>query len=113
MNNGIEIKPLKRFCAKTRAIQNGWAFNLTIDDLVTLWEDQLAKCYYTGVDLTYAGDRRPEAMSIDRIDSTNGYTRDNIVLCCRRINEMKREMSINDLRRWCELLLINTEETNV
>lgn len=93
--------------ARTRAINGGLTFDLTIDDLVTLWEDQQGKCWYTGSNLTYDGTRKPEAVSIDRVDSSAGYVLRNVVLCCRRINEMKREMSLEVFYAWCEKLLAN------
>ena len=98
--------------ARRRAINNGWAFSLEIEDLVTLWEDQEGKCWYTKTSMTIDGTRRPEALSVDRVDSNLGYTQDNVVLCCRRVNEIKREMTIGELRRWCSMILRNTEREN-
>lgn len=92
--------------ARRRAINNGWEFNLELEDLVTLWEDQQGKCWYTGTELKIDGTRQPEALSIDRTDSARGYTLDNVVLCCRRVNEMKREMTIDDLLRWCQSIIV-------
>jgi hypothetical protein len=33
---------------------------------------------------------------IDRIDSSKGYTKDNIVPCCKRCNQMKNNLSLKD-----------------
>lgn len=99
--------------ARTRSRNNGWAYDLDIEDLVTLWEDQSGTCWYTGVDLVYDGNHSPEALSIDRVDSSKGYTRENVVLCCRRVNEMKREMPLVDLRMWCQRILEHTDRGNL
>lgn len=94
--------------ARNRARATGAPFSLTLDKLEELWESQKGQCCYSGVPLVYDGQRKPEALSIDRVDSTKGYTHDNVVLCCRRVNEMKREMSVQELRSWC--LRIVTEQ---
>lgn len=33
---------------------------------------------------------------IDRIDSSHGYTKDNIVTCCKICNKMKMDMSLDN-----------------
>jgi hypothetical protein len=42
----------------------------------------------------------PEKASIDRIDSSKGYIKDNIVLCCARANTIKMDLSLEDLKIW-------------
>lgn len=57
---------------------------VTVEDLKSQWDKQQGKCPYTGWDLlspaTTAGKipRTPNRASVDRIDSTLGYTKDNI-----------------------------------
>lgn len=55
--------------------------------------------------MTYGGDGEDESVSLDRVDSSLGYTPDNVVLCCNRVNLMKGNMHLSDLARWCDLVL--------
>ena len=80
-------------------------FTLTVDDLFSMWESQEGRCFYTGVRMIYDGDGSDESVSLDRMDSSKGYTSDNVVLCCNRVNLMKNTMSTSELTRWCELVL--------
>lgn len=80
---------------KKRAPQRGLAFNITLQDLKQLWSKQQGRCYYSGVALTTeVGD--PNKVSIDRADSNKDYAPDNVVLCTKRLNLMKREMSTEE-----------------
>lgn len=60
-------------------------------ELHMLYKQQNGKCYYTGVEMKLMTDRKndPLVMSVDRKDSSKGYTLDNIVLCCYGINALK------------------------
>lgn len=43
----------------------------------------------------------PYAVSIDRKDNSQGYTQDNVVLCCFLANWMKLDFSIPDFKDLC------------
>lgn len=61
--------------SKTRAKRRGWAFDLT-----KAWiEERLARgiCEVSGVPFTARGEKGPCAPSIDRRDSSKGYTQSN------------------------------------
>jgi hypothetical protein len=88
-------------CAKLRsvassAMQRARLRGLSVDpDLVALtfelFEAQGARCALTGIgfDLRVVGTgqaRRPFAPSLDRIDASAGYTRDNTRLVCQAVN---------------------------
>jgi len=60
-------------------------FNLTIDDLFDKLLEQKGKCYYSGVPLIFKN-KSEWMMSIERLDSTKGYVKDNIVLICVEFN---------------------------
>jgi hypothetical protein len=82
---------------KTNAASRGLTFDLSLDDLKAMWVTQGGRCWYTGIEMTTTvGD--PNKVSIDRLDSTQGYTRANVVLCTKRINLMKREMSVAEFK---------------
>ena len=64
------------------------------------YDRQNGRCFYTGVpfviDATIRGMRRP---SLDRVDSSKGYTRENTVLCLTAINYLKNDYPAEDVVR--------------
>jgi hypothetical protein len=44
---------------------------------------------------------------IDRIDSSKGYTLNNIVPCCGTFNYAKKEMSQTEFKNWIKAVYIN------
>jgi hypothetical protein len=88
------------FRARTRAEK--LKLPCTIDALwfVEKWDKQVGKCYYTARKLTLKSG--PEVVSIDRKDSSRGYTPGNCVLCCSHANMMKRSMTEMEFIAWCE-----------
>ena len=90
---------------RLRAARAGIAFELTRADLEQKWLAQGGICPYTGVKMThqqcapgsqdYFGN-----VSVDRIDSTKGYTPDNIQLVCTWANVAKSNLSDADFRGW-------------
>ena len=82
--------------------------NLTVDDLLDLFEKQDYKCAKTGIKLTHLkGQRKVNTnISVDRIDNDlKLYTKSNIQLVCYRYNLMKGDMDEKELAKWCELIL--------
>jgi hypothetical protein len=96
--------------AKSAARRKGLPCSIVLKELMEIWESQRGRCFYTEVLMSFAGDRVPESVSIDRVDSSKGYTLDNVVLCCNRVNLMKRTMLISELTKWCDLILKGMEE---
>lgn len=56
---------------------------------MTFWQKP---CFY--------GPHPIETIGLDRIDSTKGYTMDNLVSCCETCNRAKRHMSLAEFREW-------------
>jgi hypothetical protein len=75
--------------------------------LYDLWVKQDGKCAVTGLPMTHiSGQGRVGTnLSIDRIDSTAGYTRDNIRLVCSQVNLMRSSLSDSELVDWCHKVI--------
>jgi hypothetical protein len=61
-------------------------------------------CYYTGIELNLKMNDR-HLISLDRLDSNKGYTKDNVVFCCGFINRMKSDLSVEQFISTCEAIL--------
>lgn len=71
--------------AKRRNIE----FSLTFSDLKRILSRKT--CYYTGIKFENIHESRTK-LSLDRIDSDKGYTKENTVSCCYFINQLKNEL---------------------
>lgn len=73
--------------ARTRAKSKGREFNITTELVAEMWDKQQGKCAVTGVNMVLENNtdycqqsRHPKCPSIDRVDSSGGYTKDNVRL---------------------------------
>jgi hypothetical protein len=72
-------------------------FTLTEEEVRQQWEDQEGRCYYSGMKLKMVREKDEKAAgSIDRIDSSLGYTAENCVWVSKTINAMKQDMSADE-----------------
>jgi hypothetical protein len=109
----VFLKTLAR-CHKVNTIRGSARRRAMVADscvctqvLCDLWKEQDGRCALTERKMTHVRGQGHvfTNVSIDRIDSTVGYTRDNIRLVCRGTNIMKAAMSDDELRHWCRLIL--------
>ncbi len=90
----------KRQSALKRAKRDGLEFNISSEFLHELWKKQHGKCALTGVEMGFIG-QKWLSPSIDRIDSTLGYTEDNVQWVCWRANDAKSNMKNEDFITMC------------
>ena len=85
--------------ARVRARKKDRSFDITTEWVNEQAERQNWLCYYTGRQMTTqcGSGRLPTNMSLDRVDSSRGYTQDNVVLCCTDINIAKQQYPIEHL----------------
>lgn len=89
--------------------------NITSEDISDLYVEQQGACFITQVELTHIGYQNTGTnhtmnnwnISIDRIDSTKGYTKDNIQLLCGIVNRMKTDLTTNELLILCDKIYRN------
>lgn len=80
------------------ARQRGLDFDLTEDDLVLP-----SHCPIFGIPLNKGlGVGRQNSPSVDRIDNSKGYVKGNVVVVSLKANAMKRDATIEELRKMVE-----------
>jgi hypothetical protein len=79
-------------------------FDIDIMYLLEIYSAQKGLCAISGVLMTHkAGQGRVNTnISIDRIDSSRGYLKNNIQLVCDMVNRMKSNMSQTEFVGWCK-----------
>ena len=88
--------------AKNMCKKNNLEFLIDEDFILNMWITQNGKCFYSGKNMEIFSS--PWSVSIDRKDSSKGYTKDNIVLCCAVFNRMKLNYSINKFIELCNMV---------
>jgi len=78
---------------KQRASRMGLAFNLSVEDFIIP-----TKCPVLGIPLVFGSLNKDECPSVDRIDNTKGYTKDNIHIISLRANRLKSNATIPELK---------------
>lgn len=94
---------------KDRARKKNIDFNLSLE----LFEiETQKKCYYCNSTpqssyKTGTGKKRYFYNGLDRVDNTKGYTKDNIVPCCKVCNRAKGSLTLIEFKNWIKQLKEN------
>ncbi len=78
--------------AKSRAKSKKLPFEIDVEYLEELLEQQENKCFYSGIEMGI-GRLAKYSASIDRIDSTKGYVKGNVAFVIAAVNTMKSDLS--------------------
>lgn len=95
------------------ATERNIKFELDIDYVFDIFIKQKCRCRFTGLLLCFNyKDKKLHTASLDRIDSSKGYVKDNIQWVHKHINLMKRRMSDEEFINMCRLVANNCYDTN-
>jgi len=100
-----KVTPEKRlfYGAKNRAKKRGLEFSITLADIV-----MPKKCPVFGIPIFKTNGEfkfDPNCASLDRIDNSRGYTRDNVWVISGKANFIKKDATIDELKRLVEGLI--------
>lgn len=98
-----EHNPLMLLLATSRnvAIKRKHEFNLDINFMYELWNNQSGNCYYTHIPMIKTFNKKsPYQVSLDRIDSNKGYIKGNVCLCCLSINFAKNSFTVEEIMKF-------------
>lgn len=90
--------------AKSTSKKYNLPFDLDEKFIMDLWNQQIGKCYWLGIDLIPSAGRSPSSPSIDRVDCDGGYTKDNIVLCSQFANLGRCDVDAKTFKEFCGTL---------
>ena len=89
---------------KLGAERRGLPFEITIEDIQDVYEQQDKSCAFSGFPLLWG-----YTASVDRIDSREGYYKDNIQIVHKQLNMIKRDTPNNQFIEWCWLVTEHTK----
>ena len=85
--------------------------DLSLEDMLEVWNKQKGICIYSKVKLKRCSKKNInspiDTMSLDRIDSSKGYTKDNIQFISIAMNHMKNSMTHEQTLELIEILKHN------
>ena len=82
-------------------------FTLTLEDLFEIMQSQNGKCALTGRDLqcrVVPGVPSPENASIDRIVAGGLYSKSNVQIICRDVNNFRNDTPLKNFIHICTLV---------
>ncbi len=88
----------KKLSAESRNLD----FFITINELWDIYLKQDKKCALSGVDIGWSKIGQSHTASIDRIDNSIGYTKNNVQLVHKDINFMKQYFQQNYFIQMCK-----------
>lgn len=99
---------IKKWEANARQGIRVW--ELSVDDIQTLYENQQGRCYYTGILMisplnakeNQENNNSPYKISLDRLDSDKGYVKGNVCFCCSWVNLAKGVRTTDDFIRFID-----------
>jgi len=99
---------------KERAAKKNYTVDFNWGFLKELWEKQKGLCAISKIEMTFEmnNGRIPTNVSVDKINSKDNYTKDNIQLVCMAVNQMKNDLTIEQLLYFCKEILKENESKN-
>lgn len=86
---------------KANAKRRGIEFDLKTSDI-----DDIGipiTCPVLGIPIYFNNGRvKDDSISFDRVDSTKGYTKDNVIIVSHRVNKLKSNASLEEMRSMVE-----------
>lgn len=111
------LNDARRNCEKRNKSRPHQSHHMGLDDsdIALLWENQKGRCYWSRYPMSTSngrtglrGSRRPQPhptkVSLDRLDSTEGYFMGNVVLTCARVNIMRGVTELYVWQEFCEAI---------
>lgn len=87
--------------------------SITLEDLKNQWDKQKGLCPLTGwrminpITINRVPPLSPRRASVDRIDSSKGYTKENIRFVCWMVQMAKHSFTDKEVIKFCQAVVLN------
>lgn len=101
---GVRLSWLRTY--RVGADARGLTFNITAKDIRQLYDEQEGLCALSGqpINLPLSSRYASVTASIDRIDNSSGYTKENIQLVHKKINMLRGALGVEDFVDLCKMV---------
>ena len=101
---GVRLSWLRTYYVGAKA--RGLAFDLTAKDIRDLYDEQQGLCALSGqpIFLPLSSKYASVTASVDRIDNSKGYTRENVQLVHKHINMLRGPMQVDEFIALCKMV---------
>jgi len=93
--------------AKHRALRKGIVFEITDEDIVNKLSEQNNKCYISKQTISMI-ENDWYSLSLDRLDNSLGYTKDNTIVVTKFVNSSKNDLPLNIFLKMLKEVCDNT-----
>jgi len=99
---------------KLRAKNHNIPFNLSKEFFQKQYVNQKGKCFYTEEKLnSFVGNGlQRNSLSVDKIIPEKGYVIGNVVLCTHKVNSIKSDLTLIELKKWIPKWYIKIKNFN-
>ena len=103
--NSVKNVPAMYFHkTKSSAAKRNLNFSISREDMEEKFLEQIGKCAYTNIELFFGDSKNRGTASIDRIDSSKGYIKENIQWVHKDVNLMKMDLSHDRFLEICKII---------
>lgn len=81
------------------SVKDGTSFTISPEDLYRQYEEQDGRCFYTDC-LLALKPNTSLTLSVDKIVPEKGYVLGNVVLCGKRVNTIKNDVTLEEMKAW-------------
>lgn len=87
---------------RKRAKDENIPFEINYDYAMDILQKQNFKCFYSELEMFLDGTREDHhySLSIDKVVPSLGYIKGNVVFCIHKINLIKNNMTLSEIREW-------------
>jgi hypothetical protein len=87
---------------KNRAKDSNITYSIDYDYVMNILQQQNYKCFYSDKEMLLDGNREDHnySLSIDRVIPELGYIKGNVVFCIHKINMVKNNMTLEEMKEW-------------
>lgn len=97
---------------KAHARHGDFEFSISNEEIWKLYLKQNRRCALSGVEIKFNTVRGKTTASLDRIDSSRGYTLDNVQWVHKDVNQMKSDRTVEDFLKWVNTIASYQSRTN-